>query len=217
MTNKVASSKKALIVQGGWDGHHPKQCADLFENLLTQKGIDVEVSDTLDTYLDADKLAGLSLIVPIWTMGTITPEQSKGLLQAVESGVGLAGFHGGMCDSFRADTAYQWMTGGQWVAHPGNIYPSYDVNITVDNHPITQGLSDFTLKQTERYYLHTDPSNNVLATITFEETGVVMPYLWTKNWGKGKVFYAAWGHTENDFDDATSREIVVRGMQWAAR
>ena len=144
-------------------------------------------------------------------------ELIQGLRDAVESGVGLAGFHGGMCDSFRNDTAYQWMTGGQWVAHPGDIYPSYDVNITVDNHPITQGLSDFTLKQTERYYLHTDPSNNVLATITFEETGVVMPYLWTRNWGKGKVFYAAWGHTEKDFDDATSREIVIRGMQWAAR
>lgn len=210
-------SKKALIVQGGWDGHHPKQCAELFEKLLTEKGFEVEVSSTLDSYLDTEKLNALSLIVPMWTMGEISGDQSKGLRDAVESGVGLAGFHGGMCDSFRKDTSYQWMTGGQWVAHPGDIYPAYDVNISVDNHPITQGLSDFTLKQTERYYLHTDPSNNVLATITFEETGVVMPYLWTRNWGKGKVFYAAWGHTEKDFDDTTSREIVMRGMTWAAR
>lgn len=210
-------SKKALIVQGGWDGHHPKQCADLFEPFLKSQGYDVQVADTLDVYLDTQNLNTLSLIVPIWTMGTITNEQCKGLLDAVASGVGIAGFHGGMCDSFRNNTTYQWMTGGQWVAHPGNLYPAYDVKITNHDHPVTQGLKDFTLTNTERYYLHTDPSNHVLAQITFEESGVVMPYLWTRTWGQGNVFYAAWGHTEKDFEVPQAKEIVQRGMLWASK
>ena len=73
-------------------------------------------------------MMALSLVVPIWTMGTITKEQEAGLLAAVKSGVGIAGWHGGMGDSFRNNTEYQWMVGGQWVAHPGNMI-DYEVNI----------------------------------------------------------------------------------------
>ena len=210
-------TKRALIVWGGWAGHKPQQCAELFAPWLQSRGYEVEVSNTLDSYLDTQKMSQLSLIVPIWTMGQITKEQEKGLLEAVASGVGLAGFHGGMCDSFRNNTQYQWMTGGQWVAHPGDIYPAYDVKIIQPDHPITQGIDRFTLRNTERYYLHTDPSNNVLATITFEETGVVMPYVWTRSWGQGRVFYAAWGHTHEDFNTPEALQIVQRGMLWASR
>lgn len=210
-------ARKALIVQGGWDGHTPRQSAEVFAPLLQAKGFDVEISDTLDCYADKARMDSLSLIVPVWTMGTIKPEQEQGLSAAVQSGVGLAGFHGGMCDSFRMNTGYQWMTGGQWVAHPGDLYPRYTVKLTDKNHEITRGISDFDLTNTERYYLHVDPANKVLGTITFEESGVVMPYLWTKAWGKGSVFYAAWGHTFKDFDVPEAREVVLRGMLWAAK
>ena len=113
--------KKALIVWGGWPGHEPKQCADLFALHLQEMGFAVEVADTLDVYLDQAKMQALSLIVPIWSVGVISPEQEKGLLDAVGSGVGIAGWHGGMADSFRNNPAYQWLVGGQWVAHPDNI------------------------------------------------------------------------------------------------
>lgn len=210
-------ARKALIVWGGWDGHTPKESADVFAPLLREKGFDVEISNTLDSYTDKALMESLSLIVPIWTMGQIKPEQEQGLSAAVANGVGLAGFHGGMCDSFRMNTGYQWMTGGQWVAHPGNLYPRYTVKLTDKSHEITRGLKDFDLTNTERYYLHVDPANNVLGTITFEESGVVMPYIWTKTWGKGNVFYAAWGHTYKDFDVPEARDIVLRGMLWAAK
>lgn len=210
-------ARKALIVWGGWDGHTPKESADVFAPLLREKGFNVEVSNTLDSYTDKALMESLSLIVPIWTMGQINPEQEQGLSAAIDSGVGLAGFHGGMCDSFRMNTGYQWMTGGQWVAHPGNLYPRYTVKLTDKSHEITRGFKDFELTNTERYYLHVDPSNNVLGTITFEESGVVMPYLWTRTWGKGNVFYAAWGHTYKDFDVPEARDIVLRGMLWAAK
>ncbi len=220
------SARKALIVWGGWDGHTPKQSAEVFAPLLQADGFEVEVSETLDSYLDAEKMNALSLVVPIWTMGKITGDQWKGLDAAVKSGVGIAGFHGGIIDSYRENTNYQWMTGGQWVSHPGNCIPSYQVDIADKDHEITRGIPAFTLPNTEQYYVHVDPGNHVLATTTFTgehgdktlyPAGVVMPYAWTRRWGQGKVFVACWGHTYKDFDVAEAKELVRRGMKWASR
>ncbi len=213
--------KKALMVWGGWDGHEPKQCVDIFAPILREKGFDVEVSDTLDSYLDKEKMMGLSLVVPVWTMGTIAKEQEAGLLEAVKSGVGIAGWHGGMADSFRNNTEYQWMVGGQWVAHPGNVI-DYEVNIINHDDPITAGLKDFKM-HSEQYYMHVDPSNEVLATTTFNGKiapwidGTVMPVVWKRMYGKGRVSYCSLGHVAKDFDVPEAKEIVVRGMMWAAR
>jgi len=213
--------KAALIVWGGWPGHQPQECAELFAPILREGGYEVEVSDTLDAFLDGPKLAALDLIVPIWTQGTITKEQERGLLDAVRGGVGLAGWHGGMGDAFRNNVEYQFMVGGQWVAHPGNII-DYQVNITDHDDPITAGLADFSM-HSEQYYLHVDPSNEVLATTTFGDqylpwiARTVMPVVWKRRWGAGKVFYCSLGHHASDFAVPEAREIVRRGMLWASK
>ncbi|MEZ4658351.1 MAG: ThuA domain-containing protein [Caldilineaceae bacterium] len=213
--------KRALIVWGGWEGHQPKQCAEIFAPLLEAAGFAVELSDTLDSYLNTEKMQQLSLVVPMWTMGTITREQEAGLLNAIKSGVGVAGWHGGMADSFRNNTEYQWMVGGQWVAHPGNII-DYRVNITNHEDPITAGLSDFDM-HSEQYYMHVDPANEVLATTTFNTeiapwvNGTVMPVVWKRMWGQGRVFYSSLGHQAVDFNVPEAKEIQRRGMLWASR
>jgi len=215
--------KKALIVWGGWDGHEPEKCAGIAANILKKEGFEVEISTTLDSYLDEMKMMSVSLVVPVWTMGSISAEQEKGLLNAVKSGVGIAGWHGGMCDAFRQNTGYQFMTGGQWVAHPGGIV-DYTVNIVKRDDPITRGLSDFRM-HSEQYYMHTDPGNEVLAAITFTGEhggdhwikGTVMPVVWKRRYGEGKVFYSALGHVASEFDVPELREIIRRGMVWAAR
>ncbi len=213
--------KKALMVWGGWDGHEPKQCVDIFAPILQEKGFEVVISDTLDSYRDADLMGSLSLIVPVWTMGTIEGEQEAGLLNAVRSGVGIAGWHGGMGDSFRNNTEYQFMVGGQWVAHPGGII-DYTVNIVRPEDPVVRGLSDFAM-HSEQYYMHVDPSNEVLATTTFSGEhapwieGCVMPVVWKRKYGEGRVFYSSLGHVAKDFDVPEAREIMVRGMLWASR
>ncbi len=213
--------KSALMVWGGWDGHEPKQCVDRFAPFLQEQGFQVEVADNMSAYEDADKMASLSLVVPCWTMGTITGEQEKGLLTAIKGGVGIAGWHGGMCDSFRNNTEYQWMTGGQWVAHPGGKI-QYTVNIINPKDPIVAGLSDFSMLS-EQYYMHVDPGNEVLATTTFTgehapwTAGTVMPVAWKRMWGEGKVFYSALGHVAADFDVPEAFEIMKRGMLWASR
>ena len=215
--------KKALMVWGGWDGHEPQQTVERFAPFLREQGFDVRTEDSMGVYTDEAYMSSLSLVVPIWTMGTIESEQEKGLLNAVKSGVGLAGWHGGTGDAFRNSTSYQWMTGGQWVAHPGNII-RYQVNIQNHDHEITRGLSDFEM-HSEQYYMHTDPGNEVLATTTFSGEhegadwikGTVMPVLWTRRWGAGKVFYSSLGHVNSDFEVPQAAETVRRGMLWAAR
>lgn len=213
--------KSALIVWGGWLGHEPEQGAALFASFLREQGYDVEVSDTLDAYLDEAKMQSLDLVVPIWTMGSITPQQEQGLLNAVERGVGIAGWHGCMADSFRNNTQYQFMVGGQWVAHPGNII-DYDVRIVRRDDPIVAGLQDFRM-HSEQYYMHVDPMNEVLATTTFNDAyapwiaGSVMPVTWKKRWGQGRVFYSSLGHVVKDFDVPEALTIMQRGMLWASR
>ena len=216
-----AAKKKVLIVWGGWPGHEPKQTVDVFAPWLAEQGFDVEISNSLDSYLDAEKMKGLSLIVQAVTMGTITPQQERGLRDAVRGGVGLAGWHGGLADSFRANPEYEFMVGGSWVAHPGNII-DYTVNITKRDDPIMKGLPDFKMRS-EQYYMLVDPGVEVLATTTFSgETlpaikGVVMPVVWRKMYGQGRVFNSTLGHVAADFSVVEAKEIMKRGMLWAAR
>jgi type 1 glutamine amidotransferase len=213
--------KKALIVYGGWDGHKPKETSEIAATDLRKSGFAVELSDTLDFLLDEARLNTFDLVVPNWTMGQLTGEQEGALVRAIESGVGLGGFHGGMGDAFRNNTGYQFMVGGQFVAHPDN-HRDYTVQIVKRDDPIVAGLKDFSIT-TEQYYLHVDPSNEVLATTTFQTksapwvNGTVMPVVWKRRHGQGRVFYQAIGHNAKEFEIPEVREITKRGLVWAAR
>ena len=214
---------KALVVYGGWDGHQPKEVAAIYTELLEKHGFSVTVSDTLDAYATED-LTTYRLIVPIWTMGTITPAQLNPLLTAVKGGVGIAGCHGGMCDSFRAETEYQFMTGGQWVSHPGDNGVNYTVDIRVPDHYITSGSPNMFTVVSEQYYMHVDPAVHVLATTRFPvadgphvRNGVVdMPVVWTKWYGDGRVSYNGLGHDTAVVSQPEVLRLLERGCLWAA-
>ena len=215
--------KKAWIFQGGWDGHEPKLTSKRFKAMLEKHGYEVTIHDSLAPAEDLDALMGLDLIVACWTMGQISWEQCKNICKAVGSGVGLAGCHGGMCDSFRENTEWQFMTGGQWISHPGGDGINYTVNIRHGSSPIVEGLEDFPVCS-EHYYLHVDPSIEVLATTRFplvpyyhiSNKPVDMPVTWTKFWGNGRVFYTSLGHHDDVFDKSPSAAVMMeRGMVWA--
>jgi type 1 glutamine amidotransferase len=211
--------KKVLFVWGGWMGHEPDKCRDIFVPWMVSEGAEVQVSDTLEVYVKMDLQKEVDLIVQIWTMGTIENNQEKALLEAVKNGVGLAGWHGGLGDSFRNNTEYQFMVGGQWVAHPGGVI-DYRVNIVDHEDPVTKGLSDFDM-HSEQYYMHVDPNVKVLATTTFNSEnafwidGTVVPVVWKKVYGKGRVFYSSLGHVSADFNVPEALEIQKRGIKWA--
>ena len=218
-------ARKALVVWGGWNGHEPQQVAEICDEILKESGFEVEVSDTLDAFLDKEKLKTLALIVPVWTMGKITGDQLNAVTEVVRGGVGIGGCHGGMCDSFRDATEWHFMTGGQWVAHPGNSGVTYTVKITDPNHFITKGTHDFQVTS-EQYYLHTDPANRVLATTPFPTPGaegphttngsVEMPVVWTKMYGQGRVFYSSLGHIAATVRETDPLRLLKRGLLWAA-
>jgi type 1 glutamine amidotransferase len=223
---EVSVAGKALIVWGGWDGHQPREVAQLFERILKEDGFSVELSNSLDAFADEAKLMSLDLIVPVWTMGTLSNEQVAPVVKAVSSGVGMAGCHGGMCDAFRLNTQWQFITGGQWVAHPGNDGVKYTVEIKDKSHPITKGIPDFPISS-EQYYMHVDPAVKVLATTRFPTPGADgphvpngpfdMPVIWTKFYGQGKVFYNSLGHQESILAAEPCQTIMRRGFQWASK
>lgn len=214
---------RALITWGGWDGHQPDAVAALFAGWLREAGMQVDVTDSLSCFDDPAALADLSLIVPVWTMSEIGKEQAENAAAAVAAGVGLAGCHGGMCDAFRANVTWQFMTGAQWVAHPGNDGVRYGVRMVSDD-PLVAGIGDFEV-ETEQYYLHIDPAVKVHAVCDFPVVEgphspngpVQMPVVFTKHWGLGRVYYNALGHQANVIAQGPAAELVKRGLLWAAR
>jgi hypothetical protein len=215
--------RKALIIWGGWDGHEPDKVAQRFKRTLENENYEVELSDTLDSLADAEKLKELHLIVPVWTMGKIENDYVNNVSAAVAAGVGLAGCHGGMCDAFRENTNWQFITGGNWVSHPGGDGVEYPVHLRNSSSGLLEGIDDFTVKS-EQYYLHVDPAVEVLATTPFPIVNwfhsanghVDMPVIWTKRWGHGRVFYSSLGHHDDVFDVPGAMETMKRGLLWAA-
>jgi uncharacterized protein len=213
-------TRKAMIVWGGWAGHDPDLCAAMIRGWLIAEGFDVRIEAHTSAFLDPD-LASYALVIPIYTMAKIEKAEAAALCEAVRGGVGLAGHHGGMCDAFREAVDYQFMCGGQWVAHPGNII-DYWVDVVRPDDPIMAGLSGFE-HRSEQYYMHVDPANEVLATTTFSgehapwTKGVVMPVVWKKRFGEGRVFYSSLGHRAYELEVPEIRTLMTRGMLWAAR
>ena len=223
-------NKKVVYVWGGWKNHHPEKTVDLFVPWLRSEGAIVEVFNTLEVYADAAVMEQADLIIQQWTIGEMTKNESKGLQKAILNGTGMAGWHGGTGDSFRGNLNYQYMIGGQFVSHPGGK-SEFIVKIIDRKDPITKGLKDFYVKNTEQYYMLMDPNVKVLVTSKFTKasylkkgskksenvvTGSVVPVVWKKNFGKGRIFYNSLGHNIEDFDVPVLMEIHKRGIRWAA-
>jgi type 1 glutamine amidotransferase len=213
--------RRALIVWGGWSGHDPEECAAIYRRWLHEDGFSVRVETDLAVFGEPE-IHELSLIVPIYTMSKIEREHAQNLAKAVEGGVGLGGHHGGMSDAFRDSVDYQFVVGGQWVAHPGNII-DYTVDVTKPDDPIMKGIPASFPYHSEQYYMHMDPSVEVLATTTFSgeyaawTKDVVMPVAWKRQYGKGRVFHLTLGHRASEFEVPEMATILRRGINWAAR
>jgi type 1 glutamine amidotransferase len=210
--------KRALIIQGGWEGHQPKEFAELIAQALIDQGYNVDLANDLEKLDDLNTLLSYDLISPNWTMGTLTPEQTNNLSEAIRKGVGLAGFHGGMGDAFRGNLDYEWMVGGHFVGHP--YVGEYSIEITNGTHPITQGLPSKFSYKSEQYYMLIDPSINILAESSYIYEGheVKMPIIWTKPWGLGRVFYSSLGHQIDEFIQYPRvLQMTVNGLLWASK
>lgn len=214
------NNKNVLVIWGGWEGHKPNLFASHIEKWLISENANYQINNSLNAYDNFKELIKYDLIIQSVTLGQISENQETNLLKAVRSGVGIAGAHGGLADSFRNNTNYQFMIGGQFVKHPGGKV-KFKINMLDDE--LTEGLDDFEIF-TEQYYLHYDPNIEIIANTEFNgETfpwieNVVMPVSWKKTYGKGKVFYISIGHDPNEFlmhEDGW--ELLTRGFVWATR
>ena len=213
--------KNVLVVYGGWKGHQPEVFAKKITSWLENQKANVTLSKSTASYLEKELMQSLDLVIQHITMSKMSNRESKGLRDAIAQGVGLAGCHGGLGDSFRNDTDYQYMVGGQFVKHPGGQI-DYKVTISNTSDPVTAGINDFNLT-TEQYYMHYDPNIEILATTSFSGEhhawieGVEMPVVWKKNYGKGRVFYSALGHSEDIFNIPEVWNLMIRGIEWAVK
>ena len=232
----TAPTRRALVVRGGWDGHQPVEATDRFIPFLEEQGFAVSVHDSPRVYADAATMSAIDLVVQCNTMSSIEREEIAGLRAAVESGTGMAGWHGGIADSYRSEVDYLQMIGGQFAHHPGkhpdelrgeqaDNYIPYRVDIVPEaaDHPIMRGLSSFDLT-TEQYWVLSDPLNEVLATTTIQSRPwnpwsepVTSPAVWTRRWGQGRIFVCTPGHRVEVLDDDNVRTIIERGLVWASR
>ncbi|WP_125614439.1 ThuA domain-containing protein [Specibacter cremeus] len=230
----MTETKSALVVRGGWDGHQPVEATDLFIPFLRVNGYDVRIEEGPKIYTDTGYLAGVDLIVQCNTMNTIERDELAGLMGAVEAGTGLAGWHGGIADSYRNSSDYLHFIGGQFACHPGkhpdervgdasDNFLDYRVEITDRRHPITAGIDDFSLT-TEQYWVLTDDYIDVLATTTLPARAfdpwhrpVIAPAVWTRRWGAGRIFVATPGHSVDVLQDTNVKTIIERGLLWASR
>ena len=232
----MSSTRSALIVRGGWDGHQPVEATDLFVPFLREQGFEVRIEDGPGIYADAETMAGIDLIVQSNTMNSIEPDALKGLRAAIEAGTGMAGWNGGIADSYRNSSDYLQLIGGQFATHPSrhpdqrigkaeDNYLPYTVELTElgRSHEIMAGITDFEL-ETEQYWVLHDDLNDVLATTTHPvqpyhpwHRPVVSPAVWTRLWGQGRIFVATPGHSVEVLQDANVRTIIERGMLWASR
>jgi type 1 glutamine amidotransferase len=230
------SARTALVVRGGWEGHSPVQATEVFLPFLEANGFSVRVEESNDVYADEAAMAATDLIVQSVTMSEISREASRGLRRAVERGTGLAGWHGGIADSYRNDADYLQLIGGQFATHPSK-HPDRCVGDETDNflpytveltelgrgHEIMAGIDDFEL-HTEQYWVLHDDLNDVLATTTHPvqpyhpwHRPITSPTVWTRLWGAGRVFVATPGHTPDVLRDPNVRTIIERGLLWASR
>lgn len=229
-------SKKAIIVRGGWEGHQPVEATELFLPFLTQSGYEYEIFDSPAVYADQDVMAATDLIVQCMTMSTIEKDQVMGLRAAVAAGTGLAGWHGGIADSYRSSDAYLQLIGGQFAHHcavapqdrtgeQSDFYTHHRIDIPpgAAEHPITRGIESFELT-TEQYWVLHDQLIDVLATTTVPrrefddwERPHVTPAVWTRRWGKGRIFVSTPGHRVEVLEHPIVRTLIERGMLWASR
>ncbi|MGD9645533.1 MAG: ThuA domain-containing protein [Pirellulales bacterium] len=91
------------------------------------------------------------------------------------------------------------------------------VQLDLDSrHGIVAGAQRLTLED-EAYWELTAPANGVEVLATSVEAGAAKPQMWTFQRGLGRVFGSVPGHYMTTFDLPEYRQLLARGLAWAAR
>jgi type 1 glutamine amidotransferase len=224
-----------VYLRGGLKSHGPGQhdypqfMAD-WSNILTERGAIVDGGFHFPTVAE---LSGVNVIVMYkGDAGYMSTDERATLEAFLKRGGGLVTFHDTLCGD---DPQYQANIVGGAKKHGERNFSAGEIAYTITdrNHPIMQGMSDFTITD-EAFFLITKPTLSpeglhVLATAPMpksnsagEHAGEVVPQIWTyeRPFGLGQTFRSfVWmqGHTYANFADPRIQPMILKGIAWAAK
>ena len=188
--------------------HNSEELADIFTKEYFKDGINITYT-TDPNDLNETTLANYDGLLLYANYDSITPSQEKALLGFVRGGKGFIPLH---CASycFRNSPEVVEMIGGQFKTHGYESFPS--VILKPDN-PVLKGVNNFTTK--DESYIHDKISKNIEVLMERAEGEHQEPYTWIRPYGKGRVFYTAYGHDENTFNNPNFLKLVENGILYA--
>jgi len=181
--------------------------------------------------LPARNARNLNYFDAIFYFGTgdnLTPRQKQDLLAFVhEDGKGFIGAHTGD-DAFFEWPEFAEMVGGWFDGHPWGVFEA-PVIVEDAKFPAMRHLpARFTIK--DEIYQHKNFSRDkihVLARLDASKLDYTKPNIhredrdfpvaWSKMYGKGRVFYATFGHAAETWDDPRVQKLYVEAIKWALR
>lgn len=144
--------------------------------------------------------------------------QERALRQFVEDGGGIVGIHGASLTFGNSDFWFR-LLGAKFTGHiPGTH--KLNIVLTEPKHPITAGLEPFAVVDEEYKHKFADVDRHVLGKFRerppTSDQSANMDIIWTREVGKGRVFYCALGHGKEAWENPSWQKLIIQGIAWAA-
>lgn len=198
-----------ILLLGHNSEHHlSEKFAEIILQDFFKDGINISYTTDVDDLNEANlaKYDGLMLYA---NHDSIKPAQEKALLDFVKGGKGFIPVH---CASFcfQNSPAYIDLVGGQFKSHKTDTFTA---TIVDQSHPVMQGVPAFTTW--DETYVHDKLSKDIHVLTERVEGDHHEPYTWVKPYGKGRVFYTAYGHDERTWQNPGFLKLLKNGVLWA--
>jgi uncharacterized protein len=211
------AAPRAMVVVNGDDIHHDLISAALvFQQIGTEAGFATRRAAGTGRFTEPrPETADNDVFVFYTSGGQFHPSQQEALAAMVAAGKGLVGIHCACIMGLPADRALYELLGCRYLSHgPGHHEGRHTIEIAAD-HPVTAGLGDFELFDEYYEFELADDKITVLARRTRAD-GVVIPVMYAREVGAGRVVYLALGHDMRAWGEPSFRALVRQAMTWAA-
>lgn len=188
--------------------HNSEKLADILTKEYFKDGINISFTNDADD-LNEENLSQYDGLIVYANHDSISMSQEKALLGFVRSGKGFIPLHSASY-CFRNSEEVVEMIGGQFKSHK---YDSFPAVITVPDHAVMKGVTSFITK--DETYVHDKISKNIQVISERVEGTHHEPYTWVRPYGEGRVFYTAYGHDENTFNNEGFLNLVRNGILWS--
>jgi type 1 glutamine amidotransferase len=215
---------KVLIITGG-HGFEKEPFFKVFQDNTEIAFTAASHGKTNATAYERDDLLSYDVVVLYDMPKTITEAQKAKFLSLFDKGVGLVVLHHAIV-SYQYWPDYERIIGGRYpepdANKPGVVTAEagyeHDVDIPVvivaRDHPITEGLKDFTIHDEIYWGFRVRPDVKPLITTTHPKSG--KPLAWTRTEGKSRVVYLQLGHDHSAYENPNYRRLIAQSIRWAA-